>query len=127
MSQLIDHAKRELEKIGLSPEAIDDYLAPLEAFDKLLFFDKVQKNNAAQVLADLLLGKTLTTITDDPWEWQLLPGSDTDSDMRGIWQNKRDPKAFSTDGGKTYYYLDQVRAMLEAVSARIIRTSSRKT
>ena len=45
-------------------------------------------------------------MTDDPDEWtkhgpELFPPD-------GIWQNDRNPKAFSEDEGKNYYLVDEV-------------------
>lgn len=42
----------------------------------------------------------VTELTDDPVEWKIVEW--------GKWQNLRNPTAFSTDGGVTYYDFDDI-------------------
>lgn len=48
--------------------------------------------------------KTLTLISDDPDEWMRVNPYDEEE---GLWQNRRQSSVFSTDGGKTYYDIDE--------------------
>jgi hypothetical protein len=58
---------------------------------------------AREQLHALLGFKPLSPLTSDPAEWE------DRSEISGtpLWQNKRDPAMFSTDGGKTHYSLDE--------------------
>ena len=54
-------------------------------------------------------------LTDDPDEWQYHDETVWGA-KGGIWQNRRDPSAFSTDGGKTYYFTGSLeKVMIVAV------------
>jgi hypothetical protein len=57
---------------------------------------------AREQLHALLGFKTLSPLTDDPREW--IDQSEV-SGGEPLWQNRRDPSAFSKDGGKTWYFL----------------------
>lgn len=97
MSNLVDHARRELEMIGEDPEVIDGYLRIIQAFA-----DMHPSGGMASVmiptLNELLQFKNLKPLTNNPDEW---------IDHGGIWQNARNSEAFSTDGGETYYLLSE--------------------
>lgn len=102
-SNLVKHAEHELNLIGEEPEVIEGYLKVVRAFA-----DMGHSGGSAMVaipvLNKLLQYQPLYPLTDDPEEWYYhdetiwgAPG--------GIWQNKRNGEAFSTDGGKTYTLL----------------------
>jgi hypothetical protein len=52
--------------------------------------------------------KTLSPLTDSPDEWQEVGG--------GMWQNTRDGRFFSTDGGKTCYSVDDDKRVVKPVA-----------
>lgn len=114
MSNLVDHAKRELELLGEDPRVIDGYLKVIQAFA-----DMGHSGGSASVaiptIEALLLFKNLTPLTDNPDEW-IQHSEDVWGASGGIYQSKRNPEAFSKDGGKTYYLLSHVEDMVKSVS-----------
>lgn len=102
MSNLVAHAKRELELVGEEPEIIDGYLKVIQAFADM-GHSGGSASVAIPVINELLQFNNLTPLTDDPSEWNNV------SDISGeeMWQNRRNSEAFSTDGGKTYYLLSE--------------------
>ena len=103
-SYLIDHAKRELEIIGEDPAVIQSYLDIIRVFraqghsggSASVFVPTIQK---------LLSFENLSPITNDPIEW-----IQVDEDY---WQNTRNSKFFSKDGGESYYDLnDESRTLV---------------
>ena len=54
---------------------------------------------AVDYLHRLLRYEVLTPLTDDPAEWQ----DQSDASGYPLWQSVRDPRAFSLDGGTTYW------------------------
>lgn len=103
-SELVKHARRELILLGEDKETIDGYLKVIQAFA-----DMGHSGGSASVaiptLTALLQYKNLKPLTDDVHEWlhigEAAPGAPN------MWQNTRNPEAFSTDGGKTYYLLSE--------------------
>lgn len=100
---LVDHARRELERIGEEPETIDWYCRVIAEFASA-----GHSGGSAMVtipvLHELLQFKALSPLTDDPDEWV------DRTEISGgvpIWQNVRDSTAFSEDGGKTYWLLSE--------------------
>ena len=57
--------------------------------------------------------ETLSSITNDPAEWMDVAeyGGRNSS---ALWQCKRNPALFSTDGGKTYYHVDRPEDIMTA-------------
>ena len=102
MSNLVDHARRELTLRGEDPWIIDGLCKVVAAFAEM-----GHSGGSAPIAADylnqLLRYQPLTPITDDPAEWA------DRSEMSGypIWQNVRDSRAMSKDGGKTYTLVDE--------------------
>src|SRR5574339_1160593 len=98
MSNLVDHARRELEMINEEPETIDGYLKVIQAFA-----DMGHSGGSASIaiptIHALLQFKNLAPLTDNPDEWVLVGES--------MWQNNRNSEAFSNDGGKTYWLLSE--------------------
>jgi hypothetical protein len=60
---------------------------------------------AASIFARLSDWKPLTPLTDAPDEWNHI--EEAMAGRPDCWQNARRPDAFSNDGGKTYYLLDE--------------------
>jgi hypothetical protein len=102
MSNLVDHARRELALIGE-----DDWLTNGVCKAIAAFADMGHSGFSAEhttvVLEKLLRYQPLSPLTDDPTEWE------DRSEMSGypIWQNIRDSRATSKDGGKTYTLVDE--------------------
>lgn len=117
-SNLVIHARRELDRIGIKSEDKD---GPDEWMRKNLlelvqvFADQGHSGFSAsyviEILPSLLNFKPLTPITDDPTEWMDV----TDH----MWQNVRNTEAFSTDGGKTYYLLSEQRKIVNWLYYRL--------
>ncbi len=103
MSNLVDHARQELELIGEEPETIEGYLKVIQAFA-----DMGHSGGSAAVaiptIKELLCFKNLSPLTDNPDEW-FHHEEGVWGEAGGGWQNCRNPEAFSNDGGKTYYLL----------------------
>lgn len=104
MSNLVEHARRELELIGEEPETIQGYLKVVQAFA-----DMGHSGGSASVaiptLFELLQFKNLRGLTDDPEEWMHIA-----EEMAGepnLWQNRRNGEAFSNDGGANYWLLSE--------------------
>lgn len=111
MSNLIDHAKRELALINEEPEFVEAYLKIVEIFAGM-GHSGGSAEIAATVIHQLLQQQNLYPLTDDPNEWVFqsnekygLPEDAWNNGRGGIWQNTRLGEAFSSDGGKSYYLL----------------------
>lgn len=101
---LVEHAKRELTILGEfdeSPAYAQSIVAAVAAFASF-GHSGGSASIAIEVLNNLLNFKNLTPLTDNPDEWE------DRSEMSGypFWQNNRNFSAFSRDGGKSYYLLD---------------------
>lgn len=96
MSNLVKHARYELELIGEESATIEGYLRVIQAFA-----DMGHSGGSAMVaiptITRLLNFQPLSEITNNPAEWMEV-GED-------MWQNTRDSQAFSDDGGKTHWHL----------------------
>lgn len=103
MSNLVEHARRELELLGQTdqdPGFSESIIAAVEAFTSFPH-SGWSAMVARKMLAKLLNREALSPLTDHPDEW------DDKSQVSGyqFWQNVRDTRAFSEDGGKTYFLL----------------------
>ncbi len=105
MSQLVEHATRELERCGQTEED-RGYAASLIAAITA-FASYGHSGGSAMCAIDqlniLLRFGVLSPITDDPDEWHDV------GEMSGmpLWQNRRQSSIFSIDCGKTFYILDR--------------------
>lgn len=115
---LVEHARRELERLGEEPAMIDWYCRVVAEFVSF-GHSGGSAMVAIPVLHDLLQFRPLTPLTDDPAEWE------DRSAMSGQpwWQNIRDGRAMSHDGGLTYWLVDEdagdgVRPLHHAQPAR---------
>ena len=97
---LQEHARRELTLTGEDPDVIDWYCRVIKEFAS---FGHSGGSAAATipVLHELLQYHPLTDLTSDPAEWM----DRTAESGRPMWQNIRDSRVFSEDGGKTYWYV----------------------
>lgn len=102
MSNLIDHAKRELAMINEDPEYVEAYLKIVEIFAGM-GHSGGSASVAIPTITALLSQENLMPLTDNPDEWMF-----HDEDLwppDGVWQNIRNGQAFSHDGGKTYWLI----------------------
>ena len=108
---IVTHAERELTHIGwldhpydhLSDAMARGLIECIRAFSSM-GHSGASREIAIPILVRLLEFRALSPLTDDPDEWEDV------SHMSGMpmWQNHRDSSAFSEDGGKTYYFLDEI-------------------
>lgn len=103
-SNLVRHAKRELELLGEDSDFIAGYLKMIQAFA-----DMGHSGGSASVfvptLNELLQLKNLTPLTNDPDEW--LHHEEGIAGQNDLWQSIRNPEAFSNDGGETYHLMSE--------------------
>jgi hypothetical protein len=106
-SNLVAHARRELRLIGEDQFVIDGICNVVQAFADM-GHSGGSAHYAALYLDKLLRYQPLSELTDDSGEWidRHAEGLTTEP----LWQSKRNPEAFSTDGGKTYYLLSEQEA-----------------
>ena len=101
MSSLVEHARRELELIGEEQDVIDWFCRVIREFASY-----GHSGGSASVciprLSQLLQFLPLSSITSNPDEWI----DRSDLSRTPLWQNIRDSRAFSEDGGKTWKVLD---------------------
>lgn len=115
MSNLVEHARRELELCGQTAED-PKYAAPLVATVEA-FTSYGHSGGSAMVAVEqlnrLLRYETLSPLTSSPAEWNDV------SEMSGtpLWQSTRNPAAFSRDGGHTWYLLGDTSEVAEADAA----------
>jgi hypothetical protein len=104
---LAEHARRELELSGQyaeDPAYSESVIKAVEAFAS--YGHSGGSAMIAREQLHALLGfKTLSPVTSDPAEWM----DRSEISSTPLWQNRRDPSVFSTDGGKTWYSLDEAR------------------
>lgn len=90
---LFQHAKRELTLLGEDEANIENYLDIIRVFQ-----GQGHSGGSASIfiptLLNLLNFENLTEITNDPIEWVEVG--------ENLWQNARNGKLFSEDGGLTY-------------------------
>lgn len=103
-STLVRWATRELERIGWLGEDSDyDGMLGEGVLEVVKVFASQGHSGysamrALAVLPRLLAWEPLTDLTDDPGEWMQVEMGD-----EPCWQSTRCPSAFSLDGGKRYY------------------------
>lgn len=121
-SELVGHADSELRRAGLFGED-SDYGGMLgKAVAELIeVFAKQGHSGFSAPLVIALFTKVasydvLSPITSDESEWEDISSMCSGTPM---WQNKRCPRFFSKDGGKTWYDVDaeKVQAVQEAMAS----------
>ena len=95
MSNLIKHARCELELLGEDEETTEGLIKVIQAFADM-GHSGFSAEACTQYLEKLLRYENLTAITDNPAEWNPV-------EPPNLWQSARNPKLFSTNGGETYY------------------------
>jgi len=98
-SNLVEHARSELERLGNDEDFNIGVLRVIRAFADM-GHSGGSASYTVPLINDLLQWKHVTPLTDNPREWNEIKESD-------IWQSSRNPEAFSNDGGKTYYLLSE--------------------
>ena len=118
-SPLVEFAVRELDRLGMFDDDAD-YEGNLgRAVVELLEVFSKQGHSGFSAFATvdlfstLAMYKPLTAITSDPNEWTQVDSAGT------LWQSSRNSTAFSTDGGKTYYFVnDEDKYMHDSAEPR---------
>lgn len=118
MSQLMDHAQREMKLVGLE-ESTPMYKAILRLVE---LFDGQGHNEdsaayAAAAVAKLFKMELLSPLTGEEEEWTLIHGLLDKGEK--FWQNKRRPYVFKDESGECwdiegkifYYYKDDGRTV----------------
>ena len=102
---LVEHAKEEMRRAGLY-DADSDYNGMIaEAVEELVtkFAAQGHSGFSAQltlaVFDKVARFDTLTPLTSDPAEWM-------EVESGKMWQSRRKHSTFSTDGGRTWYDLN---------------------
>lgn len=105
MSNLVEHARRELELCGQTAEDPDYAESIVKAVEAFTSFGHSGGSAmmAIEQLHTLLQFKNLAPLTDDPSDWL----DRTEMSGYPMWQNRRNSTAFSDDGGKTYWLLPE--------------------
>lgn len=104
MTNLREHAKMELEILGEDPDVIDWYLKVIDAFREY-GHSGGSASVAIPTLNALLQFQNLSPLTNNPDEWMHIEKDVAAIDI--LWQSRRNPEAFSNDGGKTYTLLSE--------------------
>lgn len=115
-----ERCHRELELAGLfGPDADYDGMTGKCVMDLVkLFGSQGHSGMSAMLVSELFSrlvdGEALTPLTNNPDEWM------DRSDVSGVplWQNNRNSKAFSSNGGTTYWVLDAVSDVIESKNVR---------
>lgn len=110
---LVDHARTELDLIGEDPAYAASLVAAIAALSSF-GHSGGSMMCAIDQLNRLLRFENLAPLTSDPDEWIDQSGPSS----YPIWQNKRCSSAFSSDGGATYYLLDDPKTILTADAPR---------
>ncbi|MCX4885919.1 hypothetical protein [Streptomyces sp. NBC_00847] len=95
-SNLVAHTRRELRIIGEDKFVVDGLCRVVQAFVDM-GHSGGSAHFAALYLDKLLRFQPLSELTDDPGEW--IDRHADGTTPVPLWQSKRNPEAFSTDGG----------------------------
>lgn len=101
MSNLTEHARRELALVEQGPDGdrafADSLQAAVDGFATYQGHSGGSHSVGVHWLNELLNFRNISPLTDSPEEWVEVGHQ--------VWQNKRCSEAFSYDGGKTYRLL----------------------
>lgn len=100
-SGLVKHARSELALIE-NDEKFKDGLIDIVRIFSAQRHSGSSAEVAIELIGRLLRREPLTPLTDHPDEWHYVGHEQWDG-TNGIWQNKRDSRAFSLNGGRTYW------------------------
>lgn len=108
MSNLVDHARRELELCGQykeDPAFAQSLVAAVAAFSTY-GHSGGSAGIAIEMIAALLRFENLSPLTNNPEEW-IRHTPDMWDGENHVWQNVRNGEAFSHDGGMTYTLMSE--------------------
>ncbi len=94
---LVEHAETELALLGVDPAVRATLVATVAAYASCSP-SGVQHEHLTSLLTDLLARRPLSPLSANPGEWV---AAGTRSGV-AVWRNRRDPRAVSEDGGRTY-------------------------
>jgi hypothetical protein len=95
-SPLDEHVERELALLDLPEQTKVNMRIILSLYSAYGYFGRTEHEVPEKIMS-LVKFKNLSPLTDDPEEWEQM--------QAGLWKNKRNGRAFSQNGGKTFYYL----------------------
>ncbi len=99
---LVRHARIELAMRGDDPEYVESLIAAVRGFMSFRGHCGGSWECAIDDLVRLLRHQALTQLGTGDEEWE-----DRSAESgRPLWQNRRDHTAFSTDGGKTWWFVE---------------------
>lgn len=104
MSNLVDHARKELEILGEDPEFAESIVNAVRAFSEF-GHSGASASIATDILLRVLRYENLTALTNDPDEWAYIT-KEQGGTTRALYQSRRNPAMFSNDGGATHYHVD---------------------
>lgn len=90
---LVEHAKKELALLNNDADFNECIINAVEAF-AAYGHSEGSAVVGIHILNELLQFRNLSPLNNDPDEWTLV--------AKDLWQSKRNPAAFSTDGGNTF-------------------------
>jgi hypothetical protein len=105
-SNLVEHAIRELELSGQTaedPGYAASVVAAIAAFSSYGGHSGGSASVAIEQVHKLLQFQPLSPLTSDPDEWV----DRSEMSGRPWWQNVRDPRAMSHDGGQTWWLVGE--------------------
>jgi hypothetical protein len=110
-SNLEKHAEYELKLLDEEPEIVEMYMNVVRAFSAF-GHSGGSAMVAIPVITRLLSYENLSPLTVEKDEWIY-----HDQRHGNVWQSTRNSKMFSTDGGKTYFNVDE--GLLESGERRL--------
>lgn len=111
MTALGDHAIYELTYQGITGTDYDNIVNIVGTFAS--YTDLAERDAILQKVLALLQFKPLSALTNESDQWV-----DRSPTIGGnpLWQSKRDPDAWSHDGGLSFYYSSKTDAPYEAIT-----------
>jgi hypothetical protein len=110
LTALGDHAIYELAYQGITGTDADTITNIVGTFAD--YTDPVDRNEILQKVLLLLDFKPLSPLTNESGQWA---DRSATSGAQAEYQSKRDPDAWSHDGGQNYYYASKTGAQFQAV------------
>lgn len=114
MSRMVEHAERELRLAGFF-DSDSDYDGALASMVLELVKVYAQQGHSGgshhatlSLFTKVVNFKALTPLTSDPEEWNDITETQLtlDKPPKPMWQNKRQSSCFSTDGGASWYDIE---------------------
>lgn len=105
-SGLVQHAIRELEFGNVEEDVRPSLVEAVRAFASY-GHSGGSSSVCVQILNDLLHYRPLGPLTSSPDEWMHI--DEAVAGQPNLWQSRRNPEAFSLNGGATYYVLSEER------------------